>query len=144
MQSAETLDQIEAKSQLQLSEYIIDFLRNTQGFARFLGIVGYVFTAIFTFLALYIMVLPTPGYVRGNVSFGAIGFLYLIFAAVNFFVAHFCFLFGLNLHRALRNNDTLFLENAFKNLMFLFRIIGVCTIVILVIYGFALMMALMM
>jgi hypothetical protein len=144
MQPSETLDQIEVKSQLQLSTYILDFLRNTQGFARFLGIAGYVFTVIFVALALYMISLPTPDYMRGNTSFGAIGFVYLIFAAVNFFVAHFCFLFGLNLHRALRNNDTVILENAFKNLMFLFRIIGVCTIVILVIYGFALMMALMM
>lgn len=134
MQNTETLDHLEAKSQLQLSEYVIDFLRNTQGFARFLGIVGYLFTVLFLVVSLYIIGMETPP--RAPFSFGMIGFIYLIFTVLNFFVAHFCFLFGLHLHRALQNKDTLYLENAFKNLMFLFRIIGVSAIVVLIVYAF--------
>jgi L-asparagine transporter-like permease len=134
MQNTETLDQLEAKSQLHLSEYVLDFLRNTQGFARFLGIVGYVFTVLFFVGSLYILGMETP---RGApISFGMVGFVYLLITGLNFFVAHFCFLFGLHLHRALQNKDTLFLENAFKNLMYLFRIIGVTTIIVLIIYAF--------
>jgi hypothetical protein len=142
MQSNETLDQFEAKSQLQISEFVLDFLRNTQGFARFLGIAGYVFTALFVFISFYLMSLPTPAYMRSSFTYSSIGLFYLLLSAINFFVAHFCFLFGLHLHRALQNKDTLFLENAFKNLMYLFRIIGVSTIVVLVIYAFVMVASL--
>jgi hypothetical protein len=121
-------------------------LKESAMWAKFLGILGFVFSALILILA---FVLPSlleragnySRYDRDMASFGAafITVAYIIIAAILFMVSMFVYRFAVKMKAALATNDQQSLNDSFKNLKFLFRFYGIIAIIYLLFIVLALL-----
>jgi len=117
-----------------------EYLREASKWSRFVAIIGFIlvgFMVLFGFGYGTIMqglmgdayILPFPGYV--------FGFIYLLLALVYFFPLLYLFRFATHTKSALTSEDDSELATALFNLKSLYRFIGILMIIMLVIYGLA-------
>lgn len=116
---------------------------------RFLAIVGFVFCGLIVLLGLYMAVSfnkiegqfsDYPSYRRSYFDGMGIGMavFYILIAVIYFFPCLFLLRFSNAMKIALVGNDQTQLTESFKNLKVMFRYVGVIMIIILSIYGLAL------
>ena len=121
-----------------------NYLDTAGKWARFLGIVGFVFTGFMLLGSIFLFTMgSTMGSAMAEVSplysmsgFGAMmGFMYLLFVVPFFLISLYTYRFGTNTKAALYATDTTKMTEAFKQLRNLFRFYGWLTAIILVIYA---------
>ena len=124
--------------ELQLDHEGMGFLAETAKWAKFLAIVGFVFSGLIVIMAFFIGNLLSSLAPLGGVymsSFGVLGtVIYLIVAALIFFPNLFLFNFSRKMQAALRNTDQTSLNASLGSLKSKYKFMGILTIVILSIY----------
>jgi hypothetical protein len=132
---------------LQMDSIVQSHLKVTAMWSRFLGIVGFVLTGFITIAAFFAGTLigtlmranpyaGNSGDVTGMLG-GFITVIYLILAAVMFFISLFSYRFGVRTKAAMLSTDQESLYKGMLNLKLLFRSYGI----IMVIYiGFIILM----
>ncbi|MFN0082555.1 MAG: hypothetical protein ACKVOM_08560 [Ferruginibacter sp.] len=128
-------------TELQIDNNAYLHLKETAGWAKFLGIVGFVFSALIGIIAFVV-----PAYLKSSMSSnpygnagagmfsmmsGFITVLYLILAIMGFFISLFAYKFGVKTKLALQNTDQESLDKGLMNLKFLFRFHGIIMIIYL-------------
>jgi hypothetical protein len=122
-------------SELQIDATSHAFLVETAKWGNFLSILGFIFTGIFVLVALFagalIGGLNSPYGGGAIMGAGFITVVYLIIAAVNFFMALFLYRFASKMKAALYSNDQDTLNASFLNLKNLYKLIGILAIIYL-------------
>ena len=132
--------------ELQVDQQRISYLSETARWAKFLSIVGFVFSALLVIFSLFfgsiISIFSKLG--SNSDSFGSsavmsyysygITIAYIIIALLYFFPCLYLFNFSSKMQTALRNNDQINLNAAFGNLKSCFKFVGILTIVVLSFY----------
>ena len=128
------------QNELHIDARVSSHLKETAGWARFLGIIG-ILLSILIIIAAFLLpefVLnrmgynPFPGYDGAKVAdmlkimFTSV---YLVMGLILFFSALFTLQFGSKIKTALATNDQLSLDKGLKNLKFLFRFQGILLII---------------
>jgi len=116
------------------------YLLTAGKWAKFLGILGFIATAIIALLCVFAgAVSPIMGALSSssaiNASAGALSIVPLLLIMIlYFFVSYFLYQFGTNIKNGIAVNDMLFVTKAFRNLKSHFKLIGITLIIIVVIY----------
>lgn len=118
-------------------------LKETAMWAKFLAIAGFVMSILIIFAAIFAGTMfnkLAPGLPAGGAMMagGMVMIVYLIIAAVSFFMALFLFKFGVKMQTALKVSDQETLNLAFQNLKMYYRFAGIITIIYLIILLLAL------
>ncbi len=125
-------------TELQVDTSTHGHLKETAMWAKLLGIVGFVMSAllgVFSFFAGTIFdKMSQDGYGAYDKNAAAMGatmitVIYLIFAAIGLMVSLFTYRFAVKMKAALLSNDQTSLNDSFKNLKFLFRFYGVIALI---------------
>ena len=138
---------------LQLNAPIKNYLSEAAKWARFLGIVGFVFVGFMVIGAVFMGTfmnfmgrsqMPESGdnpFASGAASLAMAGYI-LLLALLYFFPSLYLYQFGLKTQNALRQNEQFDLTAAFARLKSFFKFFGILTAIILVLYGAGLLMML--
>lgn len=129
-------------NELQIDSRIALHLKETAGWAKFLGILGFILAGLMAIVAFVIPeIMSRYGSYRSYSSYDysestkmigvAMTVAYLFIALVMFFVSLFTFKFGSKTRAALAMNDQASLDTGLKNLKFLFRFYGIVAIIYL-------------
>jgi hypothetical protein len=123
-------------SDLQIDDIAIQHLKETTGWAKFLGVVGFVFSgfiAIAAFVAgATLSTLRSPFSNSYGAGLGAsIIVIYLLMAGLTFMISLFVYRFGSNGKAAINSGDQSSLNDSLKNLKFVFRTQGIITCIYL-------------
>ena len=136
------IDQIETEDSSALSPYSKAFLSEAAGWARFLGIVGFVLLGLGSIGMLFagssLAMLDASGFPTALI----IGF-FLVFAVIWFFVSFYLVRFGFKMKEALQSQSREVTDQAFENLKSYFKLLGILTIIYLGFYALALMFGLL-
>jgi len=124
-------------NELQVDGNIQSHLKETAGWARFLGIVGFIVSGLIALVALFagtfLTTLSRSGsyYNSRDISAmsGMITVVYLVIAVIGFFISLFTFKFGNKTKQALLTSDQESLNVGFMNLKFVFRFYGIIMII---------------
>ncbi|MEI7735772.1 MAG: DUF5362 family protein [Ferruginibacter sp.] len=132
--------------ELQIDGLSLSYLAEAAKWGKFLSILGFISSAILVIIALFAGVLLgtlNSAYGGGGAILGAgfITVIYLIVAAVNFFIALFLFRFSAKMKIALYSTDQDTLNSSFLNLKNLFKLVGILTIIYIVFIVLALIFA---
>ena len=145
---------MESTNQISLFELSVDHesiehLTETARWARFLAVAGFVAIGLMVILSFFIgSLFATEAFSKlQGVNAGAAGALggamfvglFLINAAIVFFPCLFLYQFSIRLRAALRTNDQTKLNQSLKSQKFLFRYMGIFTIIALSLYGLSLL-----
>jgi hypothetical protein len=123
-------------TELQIDTTAHAYLAETAKWGNFLGIVGFILSGIIALIALFagtFLGAMSDGFGNGAsiVGAGFITVIYLIIAAVYFFMSLFLYRFASKMKIALYTNDQETLNNSFSNLKSLYKLMGILTIVYL-------------
>ncbi len=126
-------------SELQIDSFSQSYLAETAKWGKFLAILGFVMSGIILIIALFASVIFSSfmsGIPNGSGDLATIGttsitIIYLIIAAVNFFMAFYLYKFSTKMKAALYANDQETLNMSFLNLRSMFRLIGILTAIYL-------------
>lgn len=118
------------------------YLDTAAKWAKFLGIMGFIFTGLIVLAALFMFSLGSSlgSAFGGNspISGGMLGFgvgaLYIILAVPYFFISLYMYRFATKTQTALYSSNDVALTEAFKNLRNFFRLMGILMVAILVLY----------
>ncbi len=145
MEQSEKLNLFE----LQLDQPSINYLNEASRWSRFLAILGFIYIGL---LLLFAIIFGSIGnsLMQGTGSESEmplkrsgvfVCFLLILVAAVLFVPVLYLFNFSSKMRRALRNNDQLVLTDALKNLKSFFKFYGILAIIVLSLYGIAILAA---
>jgi hypothetical protein len=130
-------------TELQIDPIARAHLSETAKWANFLSIVGFVLSVIIAVLALFAgTILGTLGNSFGGSFIGA-GFImvvYLLIAALYFFMSLYLYRFASKMKAALYANDQESLNYSFANLKSLYKLMGILTVVYLSFIALALVL----
>ena len=115
-----------------------DYLRQAGKWASFLGIVGFVFTglALIAAVGMSTMMNMVPAGTPLPAAFGAIfGFVLFLMSLLYFFVSLYLFQFGSRAKAGLTTIDPEQIALSFSKLKSFFKLTGIVTIIILLLYG---------
>ncbi len=113
-------------------------LKETAIWAKFLGIMGFVYSGLIALGAIFAgsMLAKFSGNNLSNsegiLAGGSVAIIYLGMATVVFFMSLFLFRFARKIQFALQSNDQVTLNESFKNLKIYFRFAGVITVIALI------------
>ncbi len=129
-------------AELQIDSVAHAHLAETAKWGIFLSILGFIFTGLFVLIAIFAGTFLTTMNPYGGASamMGA-GFLttiYLIIAAVNFFMSMFLYRFSAKTKAGLYSNDQDSLNSGLANLKNLYKMIGIIAIIYLAFIALAL------
>ena len=142
---------MEIENNLLENELLIDsvsqvHLKETAMWAKFLAIAGFIISILIAIGAVFAgtmfnkLAAGMPGGSKaGMMTGGVIMLMYLLIAAVAFFMSLFLFRFGVKMKVALITNDQESLNLSFQNLKVYYRFAGIITIIYLVILLLALL-----
>ena len=125
---------------LQLDSIVQSHLKETAMWARFLGIIGFVLTGFITIAAFFMgtilgNVMRTNPYASSGDVPGMLGgfitVIYLILAAVMFFISLFTYRFGVRTKAAMLTTDQESMYKGMLNLKLLFRTYGIIMVIYL-------------
>lgn len=121
-------------SKLLIEEQAQNDLLITQKWAKFLGIVMFVITALLLVVTIIVMSskVTISKLVPGGV--GWIPLVYIILGGIYFAMGYFLFQFAVNAKRGIATCDNTRMNSAFRNLKRHYQIAGILTAVILAIY----------
>ncbi len=123
--------------ELQIDSIAQSYLAEAAKWGNFLGILGFISSAILVIVALFAGVTLgslNSAYGGGGALMGAgfITMLYLIIAVVNFFISLFLYRFSSKMKLALYSTDQDALNNSFLNLKNLYKMLGILAIIYIV------------
>ena len=125
---------------LQMDSIVQSHLKETAMWARFLGILGFVLTGFITIAAFFMgtilgNVMHTNPYASSGDVPGMLGgfitVIYLILAAVMFFISLFTYRFGVRTKAAMLTTDQESMYKGMLNLKLLFRTYGIIMVIYL-------------
>lgn len=129
---------METNQNLLSSELHIDpigyvHLKETAMWAKFLAVVGFVVSILLIIVALFagafLGKLSSTYGSAAPISGGLMKVLYLIIAAIYFFMSLYLFRFAVKMKTALGSNDQENLNGSFLNLKMVYRILGIIMII---------------
>lgn len=126
--------------ELQLDQPSAAFLGEAAKWAKFLAIIGFIFSAFALIAALFAGSMMSTMMSSAGAGFGSrfgggfIAAFYLIAAAVNFFPCLFLYRFASQFQDSIRNHEQNKLYDSFKNLKSFFKFIGILTIIVIAVY----------
>ena len=136
----ETIDNgMSDESGVKFTSQIKKNLKETAKWANFLAIIGFVMLGLIIVTALFMF--GAGATVFGGGSVIAIGFGYLLMAALYFFPTYFLFLFARKIKVGLNSSIQSEVDLAFLNLKKLFKFTGIIMIIMLSIYALILLLA---
>lgn len=122
-------------SELQIDSIAHAHLAETAKWGSFLSIVGFILSVIIALMGLFAgtffgRAVDTlgDGAIMGA---GVITFIYVLIAAIYFFMSLYLYRFSTKMKTALYSNDQDTLNNAFSNLKSLYKLMGILTIIYL-------------
>ena len=131
MESNESL----LNAELQIDTTSHAYLAETAKWCNFLGILGFILSGIIGIVALFagtFLGAMSSGFGSSSmISGGLVTVVYLILAAVYFFMSLFLYRFATKMKAALYSNDQDSLNNSFLNLKNLYKMMGIITIIYL-------------
>ena len=118
------------------------YLDTASKWAKFLGIMGFIFTGFIIIAALFMFTLGSSlgsafggnSPISGGVLGFGVGFLYILLALPYFFISLYMYRFATKTQTALYSSNDVTLTEAFKNLRNFFRLMGILIVAILVLY----------
>jgi uncharacterized membrane protein len=124
---------------MELLKETLQNLNETRKWTRFLAIMGFIFLALLVVLGFAIgSIFSSLGENAGLPLNGSLfGFIYSIIALIYFFPVLYLYKFSSFTKKALINQNTSDLNEAFKNLKSHYRFMGIITIVMIVLNGLA-------
>jgi len=128
---------------LSVSPEIKSFLQETAKWGKFLSIVGFVIVGIFVIIGLGISFfsgsamsgIGEAGSMVPAGMFGAIGFVYVLFALLYLVPLYYLYKFSTRMKLALAQNDQQYLAESFRNLKSLYKFMGIFMAVLLGFYA---------
>ena len=132
-------------AELQIDSIAHAHLAETAKWGIFLSILGFIFTGLLVLVAFFAGTLLTSmnTYGGANAMMGA-GFIttiYLVIAAINFFMSFYLYRFASKTKAGLFSNDQDTLNSGFANLKNLYKMIGIIAIIYLAFIVLALIFA---
>lgn len=123
----------------EVNSYLIE----TSKWAKFLAIVGFIGMGILILISIFVMfgLSKFSSFSDSGISMGIIGFIYIILAAIYYFPISYLYQFSKQIKNGVNTNDKASVTSGFQNLKSLFKFMGIFTIVVLSIYGLALLIA---
>jgi uncharacterized membrane protein len=124
-------------SNLQVDYQAAAYLKEAAKWAKFLAILGFIFSGLVVLAALIVMLAGTAvGNLSGSglfssLGYGMVGFIYLVAAVIGFFVALVMYRFATRTLAAIASDDSLTFTTAMSSLRMYFRILGIFTIIYL-------------
>ncbi len=122
---------------LRIDVVATEALSETAKWAKFLAVVGFVLTGLIVLMAIFagsiISILLKTGDAAAvaAISSGAISVMYLIAAAIYFFMSLYLYRFAVNMKIALSTINQGSLNTSFQNLKSVYKIMGIITIIYL-------------
>lgn len=118
------------------------YLDTASKWAKFLGIMGFIFTGFIIIAALFMFTYGSSlgsafggnSPISGGVLGFGVGFLYILLALPYFFISLYMYRFATKTQTALYSSNDVALTEAFKNLRNFFRLMGILIVAILVLY----------
>ncbi len=135
--------------ELQLDQSSINYLNEASRWSRFLAILGFIYIGLLLIIGILFgaignsLLQGTGGDSDMPARFSGvfISFLLILVAAVLFVPVLYLYNFSTKMRKALRNNDQPVLTDALKNLKSFFKFYGIIAIVVLSLYGLAIIAA---
>ena len=143
METNEFLDQgLNTSSNQGLSPEDRDYLETAAKWAKFLGIMGFIFTALIVLGAFSVMTIGSsfgsampPGSPFAGGMFGVgLGIFYLVLALPYFFISLYMYNFAEKTKAGLYSSNSEIMTLAYKNLRNYFRLSGILILAMIVIY----------
>lgn len=120
---------------LQVDSVAYNHLSETAKWAKFLAIIGFIFTVIIIMVALFassiFSTLTAGGGSAGFVGTGILTTFYLVFAVVYFVLSLYMYRFAVKMQAGLQAPDQESFNLSLMNLKLVYRIMGILTIVYL-------------
>jgi uncharacterized protein DUF5362 len=133
---------------LQVDNGNIPYLVEAAKWAKFLGILGFILCALMIICGLFAgsFFASLPEFNTSLNAMGAAGSIFItvwlvLIALLYFFPSLYLFNFASKMQTAIRNNDQVYLNSAFKNLKSCFKFWGILLIIMLCIYAIAITFA---
>lgn len=141
-------NQLETSEELAFTEDLINHLKHTSKWAKFLSIVGFISVGFLLILAVVVALLPQLNMDdyshQYNEMYGSgisqslkgpvLSLIYVAIAVLYFFPMLYLYQFSSNAIIAIRNRDNEKMLQSFKSIRKHYKFIGILTIVILAIY----------
>jgi len=124
---------------VKFSAQIKQNLKETAKWANFLAIVGFVMLGLIVIAALFMF--GAGATIFGGGSVIAIGFGYLLMAALYFFPTYYLFLFARKIKLGLNSTIQSEVDEGFLNLKKLFKFTGILVVIMLSIYAIIILLA---
>ena len=152
METNETYIQPGAGADLILNQAAQSYLREAGKWAAFLGILGFIGSAIIFLLAIFAGAIiaaisrfaPNPSGVAFAGLGGVVGVFYFLIALFYFFFSLYLYQFGTRIKRGILAGDADFVTNASGKLKSFFKLWGITAIVILSLYVLMVIFALIL
>ncbi|MBK0380837.1 DUF5362 family protein [Mucilaginibacter segetis] len=142
MEINEEFTQPEAEKGMLLTNESQYYLQQAGKWANFLGIVGFVMTGFILLLSLFIGAIfskmgsmPNSGMPYGAGMGGFMTVFYILIAIFNFFFSLYLYQFGSRIKDGISYNDAEKANSAFVKLKSFFKLWGITTIVIIILYA---------
>lgn len=125
--------------ELEVSEDIKGFLKETASWSYFLSILGFIGLGFMVVGGVIVSFAGSFNQFSGNTAYGlgyslGIGLVYIVFALVYFFPILYLFKFSKNIKKALSLNNNSDFKMAFSSLKSHYKYLGIFTIVIISLY----------
>lgn len=129
---------------MTVNQEIKDYLLETSKWGKLLAIVGYVGIGLLCLLGLGVTIGLSFMNSLNEVGFplGIVGLIYIVIAVLYYFPVNYLYKFSVQIKQGFKSNDQQSLTSGFANLKSLYKFMGIFTIVILSIYGLALVIVL--
>jgi len=127
--------------QLSVDENTSQHLSEIAKWGKFLGIIGFIGLGLI--LVAWLVVVSLMSWRLGGSSTFFLSFIYVIFVGLYVYPVLTLYKFGKGMKSAILNNDQILMNNALRNLKNCFQYLGILTIIILCIYGTALVIGLL-
>ena len=132
---------------LHIDSISFNYLRETSKWAKFLAIIGFIMTGVFVLFAFFGATMfstlmrtnPYGGDIAGSFGF-IITIVYLIVAAISFFLSLFLYRFGARTLAGLQATDQDSLNDGIGNLKSFFKMYGIIVIIYLGFLALALLL----
>jgi len=136
----DTINNFEQNTQvLEVTENAKKYLKSTASWSLFFAVLGFIGVA---FLAICGIVMIAMFYDGGHLSsMSFVGVLYIALGGVMVFPALYLLRFSQETNKALANQDTMVIEEAFKNMKSFWKFTGILTIVYIVLIPFVFLTA---
>jgi len=125
---------------------IKSYLMETAKWGKFLAIVGYVVMGLLVLLAIVMMFAMSvvSQFAQSKFPLWMLGLVYILLAGIYYIPVTYLYKFSVQMQKAIQMQNEGLLTSGFQNLKSLFKFMGIFTIVMLALYGLALLIAIPM